>query len=220
VNYNDELNATAQLLEQGTQKVDDSGGTLSSAIAFSETASPPIAVALVAFDNSVNVLHDTDFEFASSYSRGLLESATDHAVVIEGERPYQLRAVHTANDEYVLLATSVLAARASLERNSFILLLTSLLAISFGGGLVVLLARRNMKSVIVSLSNAAEQERETRQSMQTAHTAYRDQGLLGATSQERRSGCQPASSRLRTHRRTGEPHGRDHRQPARTCRGG
>jgi signal transduction histidine kinase len=167
ISYSEQLAASAKVLDQGVQKISQSGGTLTSALAFADASATPIAVALVAFDNSVTVLQDTDFAFSDSYSAGLLKSASDHAIIIEGETPYQLRAFPTENDEYVLVATSVLAIRAALDRNILILVIASILAIGLGGGLVVWLARRNMKAMIQSLSNSAQQERETRQSMQT-----------------------------------------------------
>jgi signal transduction histidine kinase len=166
ISYSEQLAASAKVLDQGVQKISQSGGTLTSALAFADASATPIAVALVAFDNSITVLQDTDFAFSDSYSAGLLKSASDHAIIIEGETPYQLRAFPTENDEYVLIATSVLAIRAALDRNILILVIASILAIGLGGGLVVWLARRNMKAMIQSLSNSAQQERETRQSMQ------------------------------------------------------
>jgi signal transduction histidine kinase len=166
ISYSEQLAASAKVLDQGVQKISQSGGTLTSALAFADASATPIAVALVAFDNSVTVLQDTDFAFSDSYSAGLLKSASDHAIILEGETPYQLRAFPTENDEYVLIATSVLAIRAALDRNILILVIASILAIGLGGGLVVWLARRNMKAMIQSLSNSAQQERETRQSMQ------------------------------------------------------
>ena len=166
ISYNDEITASAKVLDQGITKVSQSGGTLTSALLYSESIAMPVAVALVAFDDSVSVLNATDFEFAESYSVGLLDSAAEHAVIIEGKVPYQLRALHTGNDEYVLIATSVLSARAGLDRNILILILASLMAIGLGGSLVVWISRRNMKSMITTLSNSAQQERETRQAMQ------------------------------------------------------
>lgn len=166
LSYNNDLASSAAVLQQGVEKVEAAGGTLSSAILFAENTQPPIAVALVAFDASVNVVHDTDFAFADKYSPGLLKSASKHAIVIDGAHPYQLRAVHTANDEYVLFATSLAAVRGALDRNILILVIASILAIGLGGTMVFLLARRNLKSMITSLSNAAAQERETRQAMQ------------------------------------------------------
>ena len=166
ISYNDEITASAKVLDQGITKVSQSGGTLTSALLYSESIAMPLAVALVAFDDSVSVLNATDFEFAESYSVGLLDSAAEHAVIIEGKVPYQLRALHTGNDEYVLIATSVLSARAGLDRNILILILASLMAIGLGGSLVVWISRRNMKSMITTLSNSAQQERETRQAMQ------------------------------------------------------
>ena len=167
ISYNDEITASAKVLDQGITKVSQSGGTLTSALLYSESIAMPVAVALVAFDDSVSVLNATDFEFAESYSVGLLDSAAEHTVIIEGKVPYQLRALHTGNDEYVLIATSVLSARAGLDRNILILILASLMAIGLGGSLVVWISRRNMKSMITALSNSAQQERETRQAMQT-----------------------------------------------------
>jgi len=166
ISYNDEITASAKVLDQGITKVSQSGGTLTSALLYSESIAMPVAVALVAFDDSVSVLNATDFEFAESYSVGLLDSAAEHTVIIEGKVPYQLRALHTGNDEYVLIATSVLSARAGLDRNILILILASLMAIGLGGSLVVWISRRNMKSMITALSNSAQQERETRQAMQ------------------------------------------------------
>ena len=166
INYNNELTASAKVLDQGVKNVEAAGGTLASAIAFSENAELPIAVGLVAFDDSVNMVHDTDVTFADKYSRGLLRAAAEHAVVIEGDVPYQLRAFHTLNDEYVLLGTSLVSVRASLDRNVLILIIGSIVAIGVGGLAVFLLTRRNMKNVIQTLSNSAQQERETRQSMQ------------------------------------------------------
>lgn len=166
INYSEQLAASAKILEDGVQKVSKANGTLSSALQFADSSTTPIAIALVAFDKSVTVLHDTDFAFSDSYSSGLLKSASDHAVIIEGEAPYQLRAYPTENDEYVLIATSISSIRAALDRNVLILVIASILAIGLGGGLVVWLARRNMKAMIQSLSNSAQQERETRLSMQ------------------------------------------------------
>lgn len=166
INYNNALSASAKVLGQGVKNVELAGGTLASAIAFSENAQLPIAVGLVAFDDSVNMVHDTNFAFADKYSRGLLMAASKHAVVIEAAVPYQLRAFHTGNDEFVLLGTSISEVRASLDRNILILIIGSIAAIGLGGLGVFLLTRRNMKNVIQTLSNSAQQERETRQSMQ------------------------------------------------------
>ena len=166
INYDNELTASAKVLDQGVKNVEAAGGTLASAIAFSENAELPIAVGIVAFDDSVNMVHDTDVTFADKYSRGLLRAASEHAVVIEAAVPYQLRAFHTLNDEYVLIGTSLVSVRASLDRNVLILIIGSIVAIGVGGLAVFLLTRRNMKNVIQTLSNSAQQERETRQSMQ------------------------------------------------------
>ncbi len=166
LNYNNQLAASAEVLDVGRQRVTENNGTLGSAIAFAENSQLPIAVAIVAFDKSVSTVLDTDFSFASSYSVGLLKSATAHALVIEAETPYQVRAVLTPNDEYILLATSVARVRASLVQNLLILAIASILAIGLGGGLVFWLARRNLKGMVTTLSNSAQHERETRIAMQ------------------------------------------------------
>lgn len=166
VAYNDALTASANVLADGVTKVEAAGSSLSTAVAFAENTELPLAVALVAFDTSVNTLHDTDFSFATSYSPGLLKSASEHVVVIEAEVPYQLRAVPANSDEYILLATSIALSRASLDRNLLVLAIASIVAIGLGGLVVFLLARRNSKVTIASLAAAADHERETRQSMQ------------------------------------------------------
>ena len=165
--YNDSLNSSAAVLASGVKSVAGSGGSLGSATAFADNSELPIAVALVAFDDSVNVLHDTDFAFASSYSPGLLKAAVAHAVVIEDAVPYQLRAVITPNNEYVLFGTSLALVRAALDRNILVLILASIIAVGLGGILVFVLARRNSKSMISALSMIADHERETREAMQS-----------------------------------------------------
>lgn len=166
LNYNNQIDASAEVLDLGAQRITENGGTLASAIAFAENTQLPIAVALVAFDDSVSSLRNTDFEFESAYADGLLKSAADHAVIIESTKPYQLRAVFTANDEYILLATSMVVVRGDLERNLLILAIASILAIGLGGILVFWLARRNLKGMVDALSNSAQHERETRIAMQ------------------------------------------------------
>ena len=166
LSYNNELSSSASVLDLGAQQVTASGGTLASAVAYSENTELPIAVALVAFDDSVSTVHDTDFSFDTSYSAGLLSAAASHAVVMEGDKPYQLRAVLTPNDEYILLATSVAGVRASLVQNLLVLTIASILAIGLGGLLVFWLARRNLQGMVASLSNSASHERETRVAMQ------------------------------------------------------
>lgn len=166
ISYNDSLNSSASVLDAGV-KVVSSAGTLTSAVAYADSVELPVAVALVAFDKSVNTVHDTDFSFDSSYSAGLLKAASQHAVVIEGAVPYQLRAVATSSDEYVLLATSLALVRASLDRNILVLILASIIATGLGGVIVFIIARRNSRSVIAALSAAADHERETREAMQS-----------------------------------------------------
>lgn len=166
LNYNNQLEASAEVLDLGSQRVTESGGTLGAAIAFAENTTLPIAVALVAFDESVSSLKETDFVFDSAYAKGLLNSAVDHAVVIQGPQPYQMRAVLTTNDEYILLATSLVAVRGALDRNLLVLAIASILAIGLGGVLVFWLTRRNLKGMVTALSNSAAHERETRIAMQ------------------------------------------------------
>ena len=166
VAYNDALNSSATVLADGVKQVTNAGASLSSAVAYAENSETPIAVALIAFDDSVNTLHDTDFTFKDAYSAGLIKQALSHAVVIEGTVPYQLRAVKTPTDEYILIATSIALTRAALDRNILVLVIASIVAIGLGGLVVILLARRNSKNTIVSLAAAADHERETRQSMQ------------------------------------------------------
>lgn len=166
LSYNSELESTAAVLDQGVEKIELSGGTLTSAIMFADESLKPISVALVAFDKSVSGLRETEITFASSYSTGLLKAATKHAVVIEGEVPFQLRAFHTTNDEYVLIATPISDARHQLTSNVLLLVIASILAVVLGGVLVYLLGRRNMKNVIETLTNTAAQEKATRRSMQ------------------------------------------------------
>ena len=166
LNYNASLESSASVLNKGYQKLAGSGGTLTSALLFAEDAEPSIAVSLVAFDHSVSVLRETDVVFSDSYSVSLLKSAVAHAVVVEGSVPYQLRAYHTANDEYVLLATSLEEVRGALDRNLLILVIASITAIALGGAMVFWLARRNMRTMLKAMENTAEHERETRLAMQ------------------------------------------------------
>jgi signal transduction histidine kinase len=164
--YSAQVNSSADVLATGVAKIAASGGTLTSAIAYADSASVPISVGLSAFDNTVSAVRDTDIELSPSYSVATLDSAVTHAVVIEGNVPYQLRAFKTVNAEYVLLAISLVNARHALDRDLLVLVITSILAISLGGALVFWVSRRNLKQMVVALSNSAEHERETRRAMQ------------------------------------------------------
>lgn len=165
--YNNEIDETASVLNSGIQKVATAGGTLSSALVVADGASIPIAVGLVAFDHSVSVLRETDVVFSGGYTDAFLQSATKRAVIVDAEIPFQLRSYHTGDDEYILIATSIAEARHHLTSNVLYLVIASILAISLSGVLVYLIGRRNMRQVITQLTNSAEHERETRQSMQT-----------------------------------------------------
>ena len=166
ITYNNQLESSARVLADGVKKIEAGQGTLTSALDFADNAPFAISVGLVAFDNSVSALRENSISFSRNYSIGLLKAASKHSVVIEAKVPFQLRAIHTVNDEYVLIAASISDARQSLVSNILYVVIATILAIVLGAVAVYLIGRRNMRLVIDQLTNSAEQERETRESMQ------------------------------------------------------
>lgn len=166
-NYSTELNRTAEVLENAAVKIGNSNDTLSAALVAADESQTPLTMAFVDMDGNLTTIAESSTQLFAKPQASVLAAASKQTVEVDGEMPYQLRAVTLADDEYLLIATSSELAHHTRENNLMLLLIVSIITVALGGAAVMILIRRDLKSVIATLAGTASQERETRESMQT-----------------------------------------------------
>lgn len=166
-NYASELSRTAEVLEKAAVKVGNSNDTLSAALVTADESQTPLTMAFLDMDGNLTTIAESSTQLLSKPQDSVLVSASKKTIEIDSETPYQLRAVPLADNEYLLIATSSELAHHTRENNLMLLLIVSIITVALGGAAVMILIRRDLKSVIATLSGTASQERETRESMQT-----------------------------------------------------
>jgi K+-sensing histidine kinase KdpD len=127
----------------------------------------PLTLAFVDMDNQITTITESSVQLREAPQLSVMQDAVEKAVVIEGVIEYQLRAIDMGGSEFLLVATSTEAAHHARDNNLLALALVSALAIALSGAAITILIRRDLKSVIQTIAATADQERETRQSMQT-----------------------------------------------------
>jgi signal transduction histidine kinase len=127
----------------------------------------PLTLAFVDMDNQITTITESSVQLREAPQLSVMQDAVESAVVIDGAIEYQLRAIDMGGSEFLLVATSTEAAHHARDNNLLALALVSALAIGLSGAAITILIRRDLKSVIQTIAATADQERETRQSMQT-----------------------------------------------------
>ena len=166
-NYASELSRTAEVLEKAAVKIGNSNDTLSAALVTADESQTPLTMAFLDMDGNLTTIAESSTQLVSKPQDSVLASASKKTIEIDGAMPYQLRAVPLADNEYLLIATSSELAHHTRENNLMLLLIVSIITVALGGAAVMILIRRDLKSVIATLAGTASQERETRESMQT-----------------------------------------------------
>ncbi len=166
VNYSTEANRISNIVDQAVQKISTSTDTLSSALVVADEVEIPLTLAFVDTDNRVTTIAESSVQLAEAPAQSVMQEAVDKVVVIDDEIEYQLRAIDMGNGEFLLVATSTEAAHHARDNNLLALALVSALAIALSGAAITILIRRDLKSVIQTIAATADQERETRESMQ------------------------------------------------------
>ena len=167
VNYSNEAQRISSIVDEAVQKISTSTDTLSSALVVADETDLPLTLAFVDMDNQITTITESSVQLREAPQLSVMQDAVEKAVVIEGVIEYQLRAIDMGGNEFLLVATSTEAAHHARDNNLLALALVSALAIALSGAAITILIRRDLKSVIQTIAATADQERETRQSMQT-----------------------------------------------------
>jgi signal transduction histidine kinase len=167
VNYSNEAKRISSIVDDAVQKISTSTDTLSSALVVADETDLPLTLAFVDMDNQITTITESSVQLREAPQLSVMQDAIEKAVVIDGAIEYQLRAIDMGGSEFLLVATSTEAAHHARDNNLLALALVSALAIALSGATITILIRRDLKSVIQTIAATADQERETRQSMQT-----------------------------------------------------
>jgi len=167
VNYSNEAQRISSIVDEAVQKISTSTDTLSSALVVADETDLPLTLAFVDMDNQITTITESSVQLREAPQLSVMKDAIEKAVVIEGAIEYQLRAIDMGGSEFLLVDTSTEAAHHARDNNLLALALVSALAIALSGAAITILIRRDLKSVIQTIAATADQERETRQSMQT-----------------------------------------------------
>ena len=167
LNYANELRRTEVILDEAAARIANSNDTLSSALVVADEIDTPLTLVFVDMDAQVTTISESSVRIDVAPAASVLSQAASEAIVVAGPIEYQLRAVDMGGNEYLLIATSTESAQLARVNNISMLILISAIAIALAGAAITVLIRRDLKSVIKTLAGTADQERETRESMQS-----------------------------------------------------
>jgi two-component system OmpR family sensor kinase len=167
LNYSSELRRTEIILDGAAKRIAASTDTLSSALVVADETDVALTMAFVDMDRAITTISESSVRIETAPAASVMTTATTKAVLVAGPIEYQLRAVAMSGDEFLLVATSTESAQLARSNNLAMLLLISAITIVIAGAAVTILIRRDLKSVIKTLAGTADQERETRESMQS-----------------------------------------------------
>ena len=167
LNHASELRRTEKVLDEAALRIATSADTLSTALVVADEIDTPLTMAFVDMDKNITTITESSVSIDVAPAAKVLKSASTEAVIVSGATEYQLRAVAMGDNEYLLVATSTESAQLARLSNLSMLILVSAITIALAGAAITVLIRRDLKSVIKTLAGTADQERETRESMQS-----------------------------------------------------
>jgi two-component system OmpR family sensor kinase len=165
--YSNELKRTASILDGVAAQIAKSNDTLSAALVVADDTDTPLTITFLDMDGNLTTIVESSIKLTSTPSKTMLVAASKKTINVDVATAYQIRAVKLPGNEFVLVATSTETAHHARDNNMLSLALVSMIAIFISGAAITILIRRDLKSVITTLASTADQERETRQSMQT-----------------------------------------------------
>ena len=167
LNHASELRRTEKVLDEAALRIATSADTLSTALVVADEIDTPLTMAFVDMDKNITTITESSVSINVAPAAKVLKSASTEAVIVSGATEYQLRAVAMGDNEYLLVATSTESAQLARLSNLSMLIFVSAITIALAGAAITVLIRRDLKSVIKTLAGTADQERETRESMQS-----------------------------------------------------
>lgn len=165
--YTNELSRTSAVLDTAAKSIRTSEDKLSAALLLSDEVETPLTISFVDMDSQLTTIADSSVQISQTPELTLMREAAKSTQLIREENEYQLRTVDLGQNEFVLIATSTEAAHDARDSNLLFLAVVAAFTIALAGAGITFLIRRDLKSVISTIAATAEQERETRQSMQT-----------------------------------------------------
>ncbi|MEN9713891.1 MAG: hypothetical protein RLZZ164_555 [Actinomycetota bacterium] len=166
VNYQQAIRAEERTLDNAAKKIESSPDGLSAALVAADDYGKPVTVAFMTNDGNITTMVESSVRIYVSPDAPTLARALKSTVDVKGSVEYLLRAVQMADEDYVLIASSIEDLDHEHQTNLLTLGIVSLITILVGGLFITFMIRRDMRSVIRTLEVSANQERETRQSMQ------------------------------------------------------
>jgi two-component system OmpR family sensor kinase len=167
LNHASELQRTEIILDDAARKIATSPDTLSSALVVADESDTPLTMAFVDMDRNITTISESSARIDVAPAASILKQASSKAVLVKSAIDYQLRAVDMGGNEFLLIATSTESAQLARLSNLSMLIFVSAITIALAGAAITVLIRRDLKSVIKTLAGTADQERETRESMQS-----------------------------------------------------
>jgi two-component system OmpR family sensor kinase len=167
LSYSSELRRTEVILDDAAKRIAASTDTLSSALVVADETDVALTMAFVDMDRAITTISESAVRLDVAPTDAVMAAAAKKSVLVSAPIEYKLRAVSMAGNEYLLIATSTESAQLSRANSLAMLLLISAITIVIAGAAVTILIRRDLKSVIKTLAGTADQERETRESMQS-----------------------------------------------------
>ena len=144
---------------------EEPGDKLQAAIYAASQSELPITVVFVGMDGSLNQLVDSKASFPISPTQSQLDSATTKAITLFDQAPVRTRAVALADNEYLLLGTSIEDLVTAKNTNIRFLLISVIIVVIIGSIIQTFVIRRNLK--ISQLKHAVDIERSFNRKMQT-----------------------------------------------------
>ncbi|MFM6963608.1 MAG: sensor histidine kinase [Micrococcales bacterium] len=164
--FNNRIGLQSHKLDQLAAKITASNDPLSSSLLAADEFGSPLSLSFMTSDGALTEMVQSSISIKEKPEASIFTAAKLHAKLIDQKPAYLLRVVEISGGDFVIIAEDV--SLITLDRTQSLgnLGIMSLLLILFGGGLLALLVRIDMRSAIKTLKISADHERETRQAMQ------------------------------------------------------
>lgn len=131
------------------QVANTTGDPISSALLAADQSSVSLTVNFLTLNGDLLSLNPGNIEITKKPSKAVLQSALDHAVTINtgANEVYRLRVVGLADNEYVILATSLAAQIESRDANIRLLIWFVFGSVAFGAVAIALFIRRDVRKI-------------------------------------------------------------------------
>ena len=165
--YSNRISDQKQQLDLLAKKVEVSADPLSAVLLAADDYGSKLTVVFQTSDGTLTTMVDSAVQLTAAPTHSVAVRALKSPVLIHTNPPYLLRVVQLKDTDFVLLAADVDTIVDDHSRNLMNLLVMALIAVAVGGLIITLIVRLNMRSVVKTLTASADQERDTRQAMQT-----------------------------------------------------